>query len=637
MIFLNPEFLYLLIPLVLLFVYILRKKHTDESFFSDEMMAKLRVNSSGLSMRIRNMLFFIVGILMIVALAQPVINDGSITIKAKSADIMVALDISDSMLAEDVYPNRLRYAKQKALSLLKYAPNERIGVVAFAKESYLVSPLSFDHDAVSFLLRQLDTTYITQKGTDILSILDVVGKSKDENSKKYLLILSDGGDKKDFSKEIQKAKDNSIVVFVLGIGTKKGAPIKLKDGSFIKQHGDIIVSKLNEDISTLATKTGGVYIQSTKSDKDVKTMLKEIEAHSEQKELKTQEIQKNRPLFYYPLALATLLLLMATSSLKTKKVASAIVAVFALGFFSSDSKAGMLDFMELSEAKEAYENKEYEKSAELYGKYAKDSLDASAYYNKANALYKQKKYKEALETYSKADFKDKDMNAKRLANMGNAYAKMAKPEALQKAVEAYEKSLKIKEDKDTRENLEEVKKHLKKNNQKKNNQQNKQNQNQKNSDKNKDSKDNQNSKDGKDSKDKKDSDAKQDSNKKNDSKDKEDSSKSKQSKDNQKSKDDMKSKKESQDKQNAKSNKPKDEQKKDNLEKLSKEKGDKKDKQKNQADKNEASGEQLDKTKTMSDAEEQKWLKTLNSQKNTYMYKLGKAKPKQEDTNEKPW
>jgi len=633
LIFLNPEFLYLLILLSLFFGYLLIKKQVQAEFFSADIMKKLRVNSKGLSLRFRNILFFFVGFLMIVALAQPVINDGTIEVKAKSADIMIALDISDSMLAEDIYPNRLKFAKQKALSLLKFAPNERIGIVAFAKESYLVSPLSFDHKAVSFLLRQLDTTSITQQGTDILSILDVVGNSKSENSKKYLLILSDGGDKKDFSKEIQKAKESNIVVFVLAIATKKGAPIKLKDGTFIKQHGDIIISRLNENIADLATKSGGVYIQSTKSHNDVKTMLREIEKSAVQKELKTQEIQKNIPLFYYPLSLALILLLIATSSMfRVKKVISSFALLpLVFCFVGFDARAGVFDFMDLSNAKNAYENRDYKKSAKIYKRYADENADANSYYNAGNSYYKQKEYKKALNAYEKAGFKDKNLEANRLSNMGNAYAKQADMNSLQKAVEAYEKSLKIKEDKNTRENLEEVKKLLKKNNQKKDDK-NKQNQNKdkKDSDKNSDSKDNQNSKnkDSKDknSKDKKESDAKQDSDKKSDSKDKKDSSKSRKSKDNKNNSDDMKSKKESQD------------DKKEDLKKLSKEKGEKKDIEKKESNQEPKQASQSKKqAKHMSDAEEKKWLKALNAQKNTYMYKLGEQKPQEDNTDEKPW
>jgi len=269
---------------------------------------------------------------MILALAEPVIKDGTVEVKAKSADIMIALDISDSMLAKDAYPNRLKFAKQKAIDILKTNVDERIGIVAFAKNSYLVSPLSFDHSAVEFLLSKLSTQSITEKGTDFMSLLQVVANSS--KHKKHLLILSDGGDKSDFSKEIQYAKDNNIIVFILGIGTKKGTPIKLQNGEFIKQNGNIIVSKLNENIATLATKSGGVYIKSVNSDIDIKTMIQEIKNKTKEKEFKSEKIKKYTPLFYYPLGLALIVLLIATSSL-SKKISPQILSFIVLILFCS--------------------------------------------------------------------------------------------------------------------------------------------------------------------------------------------------------------------------------------------------------------------------------------------------------------
>ena len=431
--FLHPEFLYYMLPpLFILFGLLLTQKEAEATFFSDEVMAKLRVSANTLTLKARNALFMLVGFLIILALAGPVINDGKVTVKAKSADIMIALDISDSMLASDVYPNRLELAKLKAMELLKSAPDERIGVIAFAKNSYLVSPLSFDHSAVGFLLRQLDTTSITEKGTDFLTMLEVVDNSIKKESKKYLLILSDGGDKDDFSDEIAFAKEKNISVFILGVGTLKGAPIKKKNGEFIKHNGNIIVSKLNENIAAFATKTGGVYIESVKSDRDIKAMLNEIEKHSDKKELKSQEIERFIPLFYFPLALALLILLIATSSMsKREKVhLPSIFLLFGVLFSSPNAEAGVLDFMDLSEAKKAYNQGNYEKSARIYQKYAEETQDPHSYFNAGNSFYKQEKYKEAVKLYEKAVFQEPEYKANKLGNLGNAYAKQGGQENL---------------------------------------------------------------------------------------------------------------------------------------------------------------------------------------------------------------
>lgn len=634
--FLHPEFLYYMLPLIfILFGLLLTQKEAHASFFSDEVMQKLRVSSNTLTLKARNALFFLIAVLMTIALAGPVIKDGKIEVTAKSADIMIALDISDSMLAEDVYPNRLQLAKQKALELLRLAPNERIGVIAFAKNSYLVSPLSFDHEAVAFLLKKLDTNSITEQGTDFMAMLEVVDKSIKKDAKKYLLVLTDGGDKKDFAKEIAFAKEKGITIFVLGIGTPQGAPIKLENGEFIKQNGKIIVSKLNEKIADLAKKTGGVYIESVNSNADVKAMLKEIEQNSKKKELKSEQIEKYIPLFYYPLGLALLLFLIATSSM-SKRVKVEVPALLALLLFSSTpSQAGLLDFIELDEAKKAYEQKNYLKSAKIYSEYAKHANHNESYYNAANALYKAGKYKEAIKNYEKATFDDKVLRAKNFANMGNAYAKLGDEASLQKAIESYEESLKLYEDKDTRDNLEAVKKALKQKKEKQEQQNKKRDRDQKKDRNNKKEQQNQQ----KDQQNKKEQQNKQEQKDTKGSKEKEQRKSQKPSEEEKKRQEENSKQKQNEQQKRETGKKQKKEEKKQ--EKRMKKQDKKDEKQKQEEQKKKTATAQSDKSmkmqNRMSDAEEAKWLKRLNSEQNTYLYRLNQSRKIKEKSDEKPW
>ena len=596
MTFLHPEFLYYMLPpLFLLFALLLTQKEAHANFFSKEVMEKLRAGKNRLTLKRRNILFLLMGFFMIVALAQPAIKDGLVEVKAKSADIMVAIDISDSMLATDIYPNRLEVSKQKLLRLLDESLNERIGIIAFAKNSYLLSPLSFDTNAVAFLLRQLNTSSITEKGTDFLSVLEVFGKTDKSSGKKYLLILSDGGDKSDFSKEIELAKKHNIVVFVLGVATKKGSPIKLQDGTLIKHNGEVIISQLNEKIADLATKTGGVYIQSTTSSDDIKRMFQEIMSVSQEKELKSEEIQRHTPLFYYPLGMALLILLIATSSLSRSKN---IASVFMLSFFlfsSQHLEAGVLDFIDLKKAKEAYESGEYEKAAKLYEEHAQSSSNERSYYNAANAYYKDKKYKEAIELYKKATFKEEELRAKNFSNLGNAYAKDGD---LQQALEAYKSSLEIFEDKDTRDNMQEVEKLLK--------------------EQERDSKDseqeNQEDKEPSDKDKSKKEDKSEGSDKGDEKEEKEEESEKREESD---KKDDSKEARKEPDKKESKD-----------------EKSDNDEKQKKDENSSSAQVEQKD---IMSDEEQMKWLKELSGDSSTYLYKLNEEEGTTKNQDEKPW
>jgi Ca-activated chloride channel family protein len=627
MTFLHPEFLYFMLPpLFILFALLLTQKEAQENYFDPEVMQRLRVSANTLTMKARNALFMLIGFLIIIALGDPVIKEGKVDIQAKSADIMIALDISDSMLANDVYPNRLALAKQKALEFLKLSANERIGVIAFAKNSYLVSPLSFDHEAVAFLLSKLDTSSITEQGTDFLSMLEVVAKSVKNEQKKYVLLLSDGGDKDDFREEIAYAKEHNIVLFIIGIGTTKGAPIRAENGEFIQQNGKIILTKLNEKIATLATETGGVYIKGVNSNADVKAMLREIESVVIKKELKAQEIQKYIPLFYYPVGLALLLLLIATSSM-SKREKVELPSLFLLGFLLfgiSDARAGLLDFVQIKDAKEAYEAGDYLKAAKAYEAYAKQRENAEAHYDAANAYYKAKQYKKALQHYKKAIFSDAQKRAQKFANEGNAYAKMGDDASLKKAIEAYEESLKIKEDKAVRENMEAVKKALKKRKkepQKDKKSDKKENNQQKKSDKKNSQKkgDKQEKKQQQNNKDKKSQQSQQKQQQQLKQKSEQNNTQKKDAKEQNKSHKPSSQEQKKQPKQEQK----KEEAKKESLKKLSKAQ--------------QSSAQNAQKQKHMSDAEEKKWLKALSKDQNTFLYMLNQPKPKKETSDEKPW
>ncbi|MEA1918746.1 MAG: VWA domain-containing protein [Campylobacterota bacterium] len=623
MTFVHPEFLYLMLPaLAILFLFLISGEEEQNRYFSQEVLEKLQVSSNTLTMKARNAIFFVMFALLIIALAQPVIEDGKVKVKAKSSDIMIALDISDSMLAQDVYPTRLDAAKKKVLDLLKESPQERIGVMAFAKDAYLVSPLSFDHRAVRFLLKQLSTASITEKGTDFIRLLSSAKGALKENDNRYLLILTDGADKEDFSKEIALAKKEGIRVFILGVGTEQGAPIKLKDGSFIKQGGNIIVSKLNAAIKELALQTGGAYIESVTSSDDIKAMLSEIQAKTQKRELKEEEVMLYIPLFYYPLGLAMFLLIIATSSMsKRQKLMMPHLFVFALlGLHVKSAEAGLLDFQLLDQAKASYERGDFNSSSNLYGKYIQRHPKAQSHYNRANADYKNGNYKAAATGYEQVHTTDENLQFNALHNLGNAYAKQGDPESLKKALEAYEKALKLKDDKETRENLEAVKKALEQQEQ----------QNDKECDNPKEDEDGEKKEDqqkdqsqeNKDANDKKDGDQNQEQEEQKDQDSKEQDQKDHNSADQNQT--------QSQEEQEASEQEKEEEQK-------SAQQSEDEQKEQEQKDQQMRGAAEED-PNMMSDREAQKWMKLLQDKPVGHLYQLNSEKSSQErDENEKPW
>ena len=639
MIFRHPEFLYFMLPaLVVLFYFLMTQKEHVSTFFSEAVIEKLRVTSNMLTLKARNGLFFMMFVMLIVALAEPVIEQGKIKVKAKSADIMVALDISDSMLASDAYPNRLTHAKAKILSFLKHSQQQRIGVMAFAKESYLVAPLSFDHKAISFLLKQLNTDSITEKGTSFTQLLFSTSQTLGDKQNRYLFIITDGGDQEDFGDEIAKAKEYGIKVFVLAVGTEKGAPIKMANGDFIRQNGSVVISHLNTNIKKLAIESGGAYIEAVRSDEDIKVMLKEIASKTSKTELAEEEVTLYIPLFYYPLGLAMILFVLATSSMSRRKVVevpSAFVLA-ALLFSRPDAHAGLFDFQDLNAAKKAYEEGDYNRSAQMYKEYLLENNSTQARYDYANALYKMGDYKNASKYYETVSTQERELGYQNAHNLGNSYAKQGDLPALNKAVASYEKALSIKDDVQTKENLERVKAMLKEQEQKKkenqDNQKNKDKNSQENSDQNSSQNKQQNTQDNNSSN-------QQDSqdNKSNSSEKKKD----KQSDQSEQQKGDA----------NERDKADQEQQEKDEQQEKVDQEQNQKDEEKSQADQKSAkeedktSAEQSSETpmqseaRIMSKSEEKKWLQRLNEEKIGHLYQLQKIDETQMEVNddEKPW
>ncbi len=632
--FLYPMFIYAMLPmLAILSFFIFTGSNENFKMFDKEVLDKLRLESKALSKKARYALFFTALTLMTVALAQPVIKDGEVVVEAKSADILIGIDISDSMKAEDLYPNRIEFAKHKAIDLIKNAPHTRIGVLAFAKHDYIVSPLSFDHSSVAFLLSKVNTGNITEKGTHLDSMLNSAISMLEHASQKNLLIFTDGGDDKDFSKEIAHAKEKGLRIFIIGVGTEQGSPVRSADGGFIKYNGKILISKINPELKTLATETGGVYIEAVLGDEDIKQIMKEIASSTKKATLKEEVIPQYIQLFYYPLALAALFLLLAFSSFPRKLVKNFVFIAFAF-FGLEDARAGVLDFQKLHEAKEAYKAHDFNRSTGIYKEFAMQSPEAV--YNLANSLYKEGEFAQALKVYESLNGQKDELKTKALANSGNALVKLKKYE---EALKAYENSLAIKEDKNTRENYEAVKKFLE---EQKKKEQDKKDEKKKDDKENKDNKDSKNNKDKKSDKKENKKDDKKDNKSKDQDKDQKQKSDKKDSEDKKddKKKSEEKNKKESEEKKKSEQkDKGSDEDKKKKEEQEKKEK----EKQKSQKKEDEKSDAQKQASKNasvqmkkMSDLEAKKWLKMIKGSQKGHLYKMEDA-AHEEDENEKPW
>ena len=319
MVFENSEYLWLLLLLLPLGFFFKENKQSLEAHFDPAILKKMRHKHKTLSKKVRNMLLILALALAIVALARPIINNGEIKVQSSSIDVMVGFDISHSMFAEDVYPNRFEFAKRKFDTFLEQMKEAKIAVIGFSSQAFLISPLTKDTGSLKFLVKNMSFDNMSLKGTDIHSTLEVTENLLTKHKRKALLLFTDGGDKNDYSKEIAYAKEHEIVVFVYAIGTQKGGVIKGKNGVLKDQQGNIVVVKRNENIKTLALESGGAYLQHSMQKEDIKALSDNIKSKFKSTKSKEQTIRDTQELFVFPLLLAMLLFFVSFSSLPRGK------------------------------------------------------------------------------------------------------------------------------------------------------------------------------------------------------------------------------------------------------------------------------------------------------------------------------
>ena len=312
--FLNIEaFFIMLIPLLLMSFSIKKNGHKIETIFSKAILKRLLILNKSLSNSARNSLYILALFFMILAFARPVILKQEITLNSNGNSIIIAFDISKSMLVKDIYPNRLEVVKNKIKYILKNNQSDKIALIAFTSSAYMVAPLSSDKKSLLYLLNNLNNSTISTNGTSIISALEASNRILKDEVQKNIIIFSDGGDSKDFNKEIQYAKENNLKIYISNIGTKKGGTINI-DGKVIKDDKNhIVIAKRNDKIKELALNSNGLFTTYDISNNDIKAILKDIEKSNKKEKFKNQIVKDYKELFIYPLIISLLILIFVFS------------------------------------------------------------------------------------------------------------------------------------------------------------------------------------------------------------------------------------------------------------------------------------------------------------------------------------
>jgi len=263
------------------------------------------------SKEVLNIILSSIGLLFLfLSLLQPQWNKREEIVQQEGRELFVAIDISRSMLAEDLSPNRLEFAKQKIKKLVNSLKSERVGLVIFSGSTSVQCPLTSDYSALFMFLDQLDVETISSGTTAIdQPIKKVLGvfSSMPTKKNKILVIFTDG---EDFSSNLagvrKEAAKEGLKIFTLGVGTVEGAPIPLIDkegnkiGHIKDRNGSVVISRLNEGIlGALAKETGGVYIKLQDNDNDIRTLVSYVEKFEKEKfeEKKVPTLEEQYPYF----------------------------------------------------------------------------------------------------------------------------------------------------------------------------------------------------------------------------------------------------------------------------------------------------------------------------------------------------
>jgi tetratricopeptide (TPR) repeat protein len=494
-------FLFLLMLPVLAGLYLFylywRNKNIRK-FGNPELILSMMPDFSQFRKNLKFILLLLASLFIILAIAGPQFGSKLTEVRREGVEIIVALDISNSMLAEDVKPNRLERAKQELSLLLDKLNNDRIGLIIFAGEAYTQIPITNDYLSAKMFLSGISTQMITKQGTDIGAAIQLALRSFDSRSQagKAIVIISDGENHEGgVSEAIKKANKMGIKIFSVGMGTNQGGRIPVGTSTLNRDYhrdreGNFVITRMNEAmLMEIASKGGGEYYRANMPNMGMSTMLARLNSMNKAvAEYKVfTEFDEQFPVMIWfalgVLFLEYLLLERKNKWLKNillfnKKNGMAmkfilLVLMTAYSVHANSQTEGRF----IRKGNSAFEDGLYQQAEIEYRKaLEKVPLSGKADYNLGNALYKQKQFDAAATKYAALAEKvnDRPDLNRYYYNLGNALYESRK---YQESVEAYKNALrKDPRDMDAKHNLQMALKKLMEQRQNKNDQQNKQEQ-----------------------------------------------------------------------------------------------------------------------------------------------------------------
>jgi len=323
--FATPEYLYLLLVVPFMagaFLLAARaRKRALERFGDPRTLAGLMPEASPRRIRHKFVLVCLALIFVVLGLARPQFGSKLREVTRTGIEMMLAVDVSNSMLAEDFEPNRLERTKFAIERLTERLDQDRIGLIVFAGDAYMQLPITSDYVTARNFVNDISPTMVSKQGTAIGAAIDLAARSFSSGSEgsRVIVIVSDGENHEDDAiAAAEAAAEQGIKIYTIGIGTPEGAPISI-DGEFIKDgDGNMVVSKLDEQtLEAIALSTGGAYIRATNRSLGLDEIVRKID-EVEKKELTSTLFEDFNEQFQYLIGGALLLLLLEFAILERK-------------------------------------------------------------------------------------------------------------------------------------------------------------------------------------------------------------------------------------------------------------------------------------------------------------------------------
>lgn len=315
--FANKEYLYLLliVPLIILLFIISRiiKSRSIKRYGDFGVISQLMPDYSKNRPVVKFILLTTALALIIFGIARPQFGAKLKEVKREGVEIVIALDVSKSMLAQDIKPSRLESAKRAISKMVERMSNDKIGLIVFAGDAYTQIPITTDYASVELFLETINPGIVPKPGTAVGSAIELGMKSfsPDNEKSKVLIIITDGENHEDNAVEAAtKASEKGITVFTIGMGLSKGTPIPIagKNDFMRDKSGSVVVSKLNVAVLQQVAAAGkGIFVQANNSSSALKTVLEEID-NMEKQEMETKVFSEFDEKFQIPIGIALFLL-----------------------------------------------------------------------------------------------------------------------------------------------------------------------------------------------------------------------------------------------------------------------------------------------------------------------------------------